>query len=101
MGEVELGDKVKCTITGLIGIAASRCLYLHGCDHIGIQPPADNKTGRVPSIVWVDSPQVTVVKTRTIKVAKKSRASRGPGGPGAHPGERAHPNYDEGTFLNE
>jgi len=97
---IELGDKVKDTVTGLIGIATSRCIYLNGCDHIGIQPPADNKTGRVPSIVWVDVPQVEVYLFRKF-TRVKSKDSKKIGGPATHPTDRAHPEYnnDEGVHL--
>jgi len=98
MIEIELGDKVKCTVTGLSGVATARCLYLHGCDHIGIQPKADMKAGTVPSLVWVDLPQVAL-----IKAAKKSEnyvsELHGHGGPKNHPGKRNHPKYDDGVCL--
>ena len=96
MSEIKLGDKVKDTITGLIGIATARCLYIHGCDHIGIQPPADNEKGKVPSLVWVDSPQVEVIKAKKKKEEVKKIKW---GGPGGHPNEKAHPEYDEGVHL--
>ena len=108
--EITLGDSVECTIIGLQGIATSRCLYLHGCDHIGIQPRADNKTGKVPALVWVDSPQVKVIKKvglkEQIQTQKRHQTRLGwwphyRGGPGPHPGDRNHPgiNDDEGTHL--
>ena len=107
MEEIELGSKVKDTITGLVGIATARCLYIHGCDHIGIQPPADQKTGKVPSLVWVDSPQVETLKiNRNRKWRRRSIPNAPPlrsGGPGEHPnkGSRAHPEYDDGRVLND
>jgi len=105
-----LGKQVKDKITGLVGIATARCFYIHGCDHIGIQPPADNKTGRVPPLVWSDSPQVEIIG-RSIKEKKPKKrpvkVQRRTGGPGDHPPSRAHPSIDtsgyggENQFLNE
>lgn len=84
---VVLGDKVRDTITGMEGIATARCLYLNGCDHIGIQGPASE--GKIPPIQWVDEPQVEVKKTRAPRriIAKRK------GGPstGGAPPQRAHP----------
>jgi len=101
--EVILGDTVECTVTGLKGIATARCLYLHGCDHIGIQPPADNKIGKVPALVWIDSPQVKIINAVNKKTEEKTELfiHRRRGGPAEHPRERNHPNYNEGTVLGE
>ena len=36
---INLGDKVKDTISGFTGIAVSRITYLQGCNRVGVQSP--------------------------------------------------------------
>ena len=90
------GTKVRDKVTGLQGIAVARCMYLHGCDHIAIQPMADNKRGRVPRMVWFDVMQVESVgdKKRRTCVPKNF----GYGGPGDHPPGTSHPEHDDGVW---
>ena len=78
MPRINLGDKVKCKITGLVGIAIGRTTYLHGCDHIAIKP-AEIKDGKPVDAVWLDEPQVEVVKAGHYKVTPAE--DRKPGGP--------------------
>lgn len=66
--KIQLGDKVRDTITGLSGVATCRCLYLNGCDHIGIQGLA--KDGKIPPVQWVDEPQVELVENRQVSVSR-------------------------------
>ena len=35
---INLGDKVKCKITGLTGTAVARCEFLNGCVQFKVQP---------------------------------------------------------------
>ena len=77
---IKLGDKVKDSITGVIGIATAKCVYLNGCNHIGFQLPF--KDGKIPDIIWIDEPQVEVVK-----ILKKKRKTY-TGGPKQHPPRR-------------
>jgi hypothetical protein len=96
-----LGEQVVDTLTGLKGIATAVCRYVHGCDHVGIQPPANNKTGTVPPLVWSDSPQVELVKKKKIVTKKKPKVvktTRRLGGPAAHPGGRAHPGVNDAGY---
>lgn len=61
MKEVILGSLVEDKISKLKGIAYARCIYLTGCDHIGIQPQADISKGTVPPIKWIDEPMIRVL----------------------------------------
>jgi len=63
---VNLGDKVKCSITGFQGIAMAAHEYLHGCRRITVQPPVD-KDGKVPESQTFDEPQLVVVKSEQHK----------------------------------
>ncbi len=84
---IKLGDQVRDVITGFKGIAVSRCTYLNGCDHIGIQPKA-SKDGALPPMEWIDLPQVEIIKAK--RVSNKPREKK-LGGPGGHPSRRRHP----------
>ena len=66
MPEIKLGDKVRYPITELVGIAYSRMSFLHGPDRIGIQSIVD-EAGCVPSVFYVDEPQLEIVKREVVK----------------------------------
>jgi hypothetical protein len=63
---IDVGDSVKDTITGLTGIAVCRSEWLYGCIRVGVQPREANE-GKVPEIVYVDEPQLKVVKRKLLK----------------------------------
>jgi len=63
---VDLGDKVKDTVSGYEGIAVCKCSYLQGCDRIAIQAPV-NKKGIKPDWEYFDEPQLKVVKKNVVK----------------------------------
>lgn len=79
---INLGDKVKDPVTGIVGIAYSRVTYLQGCDRIGIQQPAykdkDGET-QVPDLWQVDEPQLIVVKKSAVQKGE-SNETGGPSG---------------------
>ncbi len=81
---VDVGDGVKDIITGLTGIAVCRCEWLYGCVRVGVQPCIADK-GKVPDIVYVDEPQLEVVKrdaVATAGVPKRRAVARTHGPPG-------------------
>lgn len=59
MVEIELGQEVRDTITGLKGVAVLRISYLYGCERIGVQPK-EVKEGKPAEIVYIDEPQLVV-----------------------------------------
>ena len=73
---IELGDKVKDTVSGFIGIATAKHSYLQGCDRISVQPSID-KEGKLPEVQAFDEPQLEVLKAKKV-VRKKGNK---PGGP--------------------
>lgn len=47
MSKINLGDKVKDSVTGFSGIAIGRTTWLHGCDRITVQPEGVDKQGKL------------------------------------------------------
>lgn len=63
---VELGDQVKCKVTGFSGIVTSYAKCLTGCDRVTVQPPI-GKDGKHPDAMWIDAAAVEVVKKHKVK----------------------------------
>lgn len=63
---VELGDLVKCKITGFKGIVTATSQCLTGCDRIGIQAPIQ-KDGKYGEYYWVDVAAVEIIKKGKVK----------------------------------
>ena len=64
--KTNLGDKVKDTVTGFTGIVIGRTTFLHGCVRCGVQ--SDKlKDGRPSDAVWIDEPQLEIVKSKAVK----------------------------------
>ena len=76
MKEIQLGDHVKDTVTGLKGVAVGRSEWLYGCRRITVQPKVDTD-GKVPDSVTFDEPQLVLV--RRAKTPAKKRTTGGPG----------------------
>lgn len=64
---VELGDRVKCKITGFQGIVTSYAKCLTGCDRITVQPPVD-KDGKHPDPLWFDANAVEIIEKNKVKL---------------------------------
>jgi hypothetical protein len=54
--KVNLGDKVRDTVTGFAGVATSRTEYLTGGPRIQVEAMVDNK----PTSEWFDEARLTV-----------------------------------------
>ncbi|MBA7689582.1 hypothetical protein ES703_98090 [subsurface metagenome] len=78
MKEIELGDKVRDTVSGLIGIAVSEIKYLNGCLQYGVQAPFQD--GKLPNAEYIDVGQLVVVTKR----ADVQTEEEGPGGNQRH-----------------
>jgi len=57
---IQLGEKVKDTVSGFEGIAVASHHYLQGCNRITVQPPVD-KDGKLPDPQSFDEPQLVKV----------------------------------------
>ena len=76
---VNLGDKVKDEVTGLIGIAVASISYLQGCNRIAIQAPV-KKNEKPQDWHYVDEPQLKIIKRNVVKQARKVTKKEKPGG---------------------
>lgn len=77
---VELGDKVKDTVTGFTGIVVAITKWLHGCDRIVVQPKM-GKDGKLADNSAFDAPQIVVVAKRVVKATPLMARATAPGGP--------------------
>lgn len=82
---IQLGDRVKDSITGITGIAVARTHWLHGCDRITVQPEKLDE-GKMPESVTIDEPQLVLVKAKQVLPGKKDT-----GGPKPEPQRKATP----------
>jgi len=78
MEKVELGDKVKCLITGFKGTATCRHTYINGCDRITVSPGV-GEDGKLPDECSFDEPQLKVTKKRVLPKKRNNN-----GGPAKH-----------------
>ena len=76
---IELGDKVKCVISGFVGVVTSHATHLNGCDRVWVSPPTD-KDGKLIDGSWFDTIQLEVVEKSVVKKAVVSIETK-PGGP--------------------
>ena len=72
MNNINLGDKVKDSVSGFTGIAIGRTSWLQGCDRITIQPPV-GKDGKLPDSASFDEPQLIVLTPKKVKKAKSDK----------------------------
>ena len=74
MEKIELRDKVRDVVSGLIGIAVSEIRYISGCHQFGVQAPY--KDGKMPSVEYIDAGQLVIVLKRAAVIEEED-----PGGP--------------------
>lgn len=79
---IQLGDKVKCKITGMTGTALARCEYLNGCVQFEVQPKK-LKDGEPVKSRWIDEQYLVIAVVPNIK--KKIKPAGG--GFRNHPGQ--------------
>jgi len=87
---VELGDRVKDSITGFEGIAWSWVRFLTGCDRIGILPREMSEKGTLKELEYFDLPRVEVLKKQEVVFAQPeklpaAKPKEGPGGMEVYP----------------
>lgn len=86
---IKLGRKVKDEVTGLVGVATGRAVYLNGCIQVYIEPKM-NKDGKVEG-KWIDEVQVVDIGPGlSSKLIAKIKASqvKDPAGPRANAPKR-------------
>ena len=79
---IELGDKVKCTITGFQGIVIAKIEYTNGCKRYQVQPQK-LEAGK-PISEWIDEEQLKVLTPKMAKRVLKKK-DKDPGGSGDVP----------------
>lgn len=63
---INLGDKVKDTVSGFKGIVTGRTTFLPGCVRCGIT--SDKLSGGKPiDTMWFDEPQLVVISANKVK----------------------------------
>lgn len=64
---INLGDKVKDTITGFTGIVVGITEWLNGCRTIGVRPTVLHE-GKPQEPDWIDENQLKLVKKAVFKL---------------------------------
>lgn len=73
---VKLGDRVKDSITGFMGIAIGKTEGLHGCMRFGVEPEALHE-GKPIEAQWFDDQRLELVEELEPPVSKDSVAESG------------------------
>jgi len=58
---IELGEKVKCKVSGFVGIATSRVEYINGCIQYGVTPRVKKGENKKPDAEYIDEGKLVVV----------------------------------------
>jgi hypothetical protein len=91
MSDIELGWKVKDTVTGLKGMVTGKAVYLNGCIQCLIEPAV--REGQEYREIWIDEDrleQFPKPKSRgSIATRQKKAAKKKPGGPSSSPPSRS------------
>ena len=75
---IELGDTVKDSISGFVGIAVGKTTWLYGCDRITIHPQGLTKEGKLFDTQSFDEPQLVIVKKAKKKDVPENHTTGGP-----------------------
>lgn len=70
MTEIKLGSKVKCKITGFIGVAVAKTEYLNGCIQYEVAPKV-KKNNEIVESVAIDSQSLEVIGSKKKKIEKE------------------------------
>lgn len=73
MEKIKLGNKVKCKITGLTGIATARIEYINGCIQFCVKPKVD-KNNKIIEGEYIDIDELEFVNEG---IAIRKRTSGG------------------------
>lgn len=85
---IELGDKVKCRVTGFSGIVISKTVHLNGCDRFHVQP-ACGKDGKYPDGWNIDEHSLDIIKKGAGLPKKEAREKELQKAKAARPGGHA------------
>ena len=76
MSDVELGDKVRCKITGFVGTAVARTEFINGC----IQWSVAGKVGKDNKLILENEASIDDQSLEVIKPKKKIQIKNENGG---------------------
>lgn len=85
---VQLGSRVRDTLTGFTGIATGRTEWLYGCSRVSIEPEELSINGTVQDHHWFDEQRIEVLEIKIIPISDDSDAKIG--------GPQLDPSYDRG-----
>ncbi len=80
MKRIELGDLVMDTVTKFKGITTQKVFYLQGCARFCISPQGLDKDEKVKESLFIDEPQLKIIKKAVIKVNSEILEETGIGG---------------------
>ena len=80
---IGLGDKVKDVVSGYVGTAIAKIIFLNNCIQFHVQAKGVKKDGEPIKAQWVDEEQLIVVKKKNINIVSEPTG----GGIRLHPGE--------------
>ena len=71
MDKIQFGDKVKCKITGFIGVVIAKTEFINGCVQWNVLPKGD-KSNKMPEDIAIDEQSLEIIlpKKRIIKKRK-------------------------------
>jgi hypothetical protein len=75
MPTVNIGDRVKDSITGLEGIVMARTVWMYGCVRLLVQPQV-HTAGKAAEPFTCDEPQLVVVERGAIQPAAAAGGPR-------------------------
>ena len=70
---IQLGQKVRCKVTGFTGTATSWVEYLNGCIQFHVRPEMDPKVGKYPEGAYIDQELLEVIGQGILPKKKKRR----------------------------
>jgi len=68
--EIQFGDKVRCKITGFIGIAVAKTEFINGCVQWNVLPKGD-KNNKMPEDIGIDEQSLEIVPVKKKKIKKE------------------------------
>ena len=80
--KIELGDKVKCKVTGFVGTVVAEMKFLNGCIQYAVASKV-GKDNKMPEENYIDSQSLTIVRKMKPKPVEEEEEDYGEptGGP--------------------
>jgi len=57
--EIKLGNKVKCKVTGFVGIAVTKLEHMNGCIQYNVEPKVKDNEKKKDE--WIDEQQLIII----------------------------------------